>query len=396
MSKTFSMVPLGNLLIPISRPEAVDPDRTYRILGAHSYAEGLYIKEIKLGSEIQAEKVYRIEQGDFVYNRLFAWKGSFAVATSKEHNCYVSNEFPAFAVDHGKLSAQYLQRYFCCAPVWNEALSLSTGSTPASRNRLKEDKLLAMEIPLPPLEEQQRIIARIEELAAKVEEARGLRREVVEETQALLEVALKEARKLLLKSSYPKDNIGNITSVISGGTPSRSTSTYWHGDIPWVKTGELVDDDIYQTEEHISLEGLNNSSAKLFPPSTVLIALYGQGQTRGRTGRLMIEAATNQACCAILPNPSLLEAQFTQYWLRSLYTQMRDDSHGGAQPNWNSQTIKNIEIALPPLAEQQSIVAHFDNLQSKVNTLKRKQAETSAELDALLPSILDKAFKGEL
>lgn len=169
------MVRLGEVLRPVSRPEPVDPAKTYRILGAHWYAQGLYIKDTKPGSEIQADKVYRVEKGDFVYNRLFAWKGSFAVATVENHDCYVSNEFPCFTVDDDRADGNYLWRYFSRASAWEAALGLSTGETPTSRNRLKEENFLAMKIPLPPLPEQRRIVVRIEELAAKIEEARGLR-----------------------------------------------------------------------------------------------------------------------------------------------------------------------------------------------------------------------------
>jgi type I restriction enzyme S subunit len=173
MSSSFAMTPLSDLLQPINRPEFVEADKIYNILGAHWYAEGLYTKDTKLGSSIQADKLYRVEEGDFVYNRLFAWKGSFAIASNSNHNCYVSNEFPAFRVDQTRIDARYLWNYFSRESAWNEALGLSSGGTPTSRNRLKEDKLLAMEIPLPPLEEQRRIVARIEEVAAKIEEARG-------------------------------------------------------------------------------------------------------------------------------------------------------------------------------------------------------------------------------
>lgn len=184
--------------------------------------------------------------------------------------------------------------------------------------------------------------------------------------------------------------------MTSGGTPSREVATYWNGNIPWIKTGELLDGDIFDAEEYITEEGLHSNSAKLFPPDTILIALYGQGQTRGRTGRLMIHATTNQACCAILPSPTHLEPRYTQYWLRTLYTEMREVSHGGAQPNWNGKMIKSIDMALPSLPEQRRIVAHLDDLQARVDAVKRLQAETRAELDALLPSILDRAFRGEL
>jgi type I restriction enzyme S subunit len=109
MSTPGPLVPLGEILIPVSRPEDVDPQVTYRLLGAHWYAEGLYTKEAKPGSQIQAAKLYRVEEGDFVYNRLFAWKGSFAVATKENHGCYVSNEFPCFVLKRVPAQARSLR-----------------------------------------------------------------------------------------------------------------------------------------------------------------------------------------------------------------------------------------------------------------------------------------------
>jgi type I restriction enzyme, S subunit len=389
-------VPLAQLLRPISRPEAVEPDRIYRLLGAHWYAEGLYIKDTKPGSLIQANRLYRIERGDFVYNRLFGWKGSFAVAREADSGCYVSGEFPCFEVDRQRLDPAYLWRYFARSIVWQEALGLSTGGTPTSRNRLKEDRLLAMTIPLPTLAEQRRIVARIEELTAKIEEARGLRRTASAQSEILPVTALKRVRYAALQSNYERDRLGNVTQVTAGGTPARDNPSYWNGSIPWVKSGELLDGDIYDTEEHISEAGVLNSSAKVFPAETILVALYGQGQTRGRTARLMLPATTNQACCGVLPAATRLEPRYVQYWLRSLYLELREESHGGAQPNWNGQTIKSIVIAMPPLTEQRKTVEELDEFLAGVEAVKRLQAKTAAELDALLPSILDKAFKGEV
>jgi len=148
--------------------------------------------------------------------------------------------------------------------------------------------------------------------------------------------------------------------------------------------------------ERITEAGLNNSSAKIFPVDTVLIALYGQGQTRGRTGILKIPATTNQACAAILPQPEIFDSLYLQHWLRSLYHGMRLQNRAGAQPNWNGNMIKKISIALPTISEQRRIVAYLDGMQSKLDALKRQQTETAAGLDALMPSILDKAFNGEL
>jgi type I restriction enzyme, S subunit len=263
------------------------------------------------------------------------------------------------------------------------------------RRRQDGDQVELPELPQP-LTEQRRVVARIEELAAKINEACSLKREAEIGAEALSYSMLRSTRQRLLLSSYPRTRLGSLTKVTSGGTPSRDNLSFWNGDIPWVKTGELMDGDISQSEEYITQAGMENSSAKVFPPETVLIALYGQGQTRGRTGRLLISAATNQACCAILPQPQNFEARYIQFWLRSLYIELRENTQGGAQPNWNGALIKALEVVIPPLPEQRRIVAYFDELQKKTDALKALQEETSAELDALMPSILDRAFHGEL
>jgi type I restriction enzyme S subunit len=192
---------------------------------------------------------------------------------------------------------------------------------------------------LPPLVEQRRVVVRIEELSVQIREARTLRHQASAEAEALLYASLRTKRKQLLDSKHPKVPLGLVTKVTAGGTPSRENPTFWDGDIPWVKTGELLDGDISAANEHITAAGVENSSARVFPKDTVLIALYGQGQTRGRTGRLMIPAATNQACCAILPKREKFIARYVQFWLRSLYVDLREEAQGGAQPNWNGSMI---------------------------------------------------------
>ncbi|HYT41745.1 MAG TPA: restriction endonuclease subunit S, partial [Methylomirabilota bacterium] len=221
MKNIWPRVALWKVLTPISRPESINPTGSYRILGAHWYAHGLYVKDIKSGSEIQADRIYRVEQGDFVYNRLFAWKGSFAVATEANHGDYVSNEFPCFIVNQEIADSKYLWRYFSRKPTWEEALSLSTGGTPTSRNRLKEEKLLAMEIPLPPLEEQRRIVAHIEELATRIEEARGLRREALEEVELIRATATQQLFEPGKSYNWTTAKLGEVSEIRSGVTLGR-------------------------------------------------------------------------------------------------------------------------------------------------------------------------------
>ncbi len=114
------------------------------------------------------------------------------------------------------------------------------------------------------------------------------------------------------------------------------------------------------------------------------------------TGILDIDAATNQAVCAVFPKKELLERDYLYWFFRKMRPDYLENSFGGAQPNISQKMIRETDIAIPPLSEQRRIVAYFDALQAKVDALRRLQTETGAELDALLPSILDKAFKGEL
>src|SRR6266496_2674154 len=390
MTNGWQEVPLGKILKRADRFEKKNDLQTYRFAGTYSFARGIFAGAVKEGSTFGLDKIQRIKKGDFIYCKIMAWEGAFGIAPESVDDCVMSGAFVAYEVDQTQIDPKFLDYYFKQEPVWKSIGSQSTG-TNVRRRSLHPTQFEKATIPFPPLTEQRRIVAHIESLAARVNEAQCLREEADLEAEVLFASYLKAMRHQLLDNGFPKSRIGDIAQVTSGGTPSRDNLSYWGGDIPWIKTGELIDGDIFGSEEHITEDGMKNSSARLFPPETILIALYGQGQTRGRTGRLMIQATTNQACCAILPTPEILDSRFTQYWQRSLYYEMREKSHGGAQPNWNGGMIKNIEIALPPLDEQRRIVAYLEGLQAKVHALRELQSASGEELSALMPSILDKA-----
>ncbi len=392
MSADWPTVQLEEVIIHRKEFIEIDDFEEYKRCRVQLHAKGIVLRDLVPGLEIKTKKQQVCHEGEFLVAEIDAKVGGFGVVPDELDGAIVSSHYFLFEINETKLDRKFLD-FFIRTPNFSDQVS-AQGST--NYAAIRPNDVLKYQIPLPPLDEQRRTVARIEELAAKIEEAQKLRRQAAEEAGGLLVAAFKTMRKNLLRNNHPKDRIGKITQVSSGGTPSREVSSYWDGDIPWIKTGELIDGDIHEAEEHITQEGLDNSSAKLFPIDTILIALYGQGQTRGRTGQLMIEATTNQACCAILPTPTIIDPRFTQYWLRSLYTEMRETSRDGAQPNWNGKMIKNIKIALPPIDEQRRIVARLDELQAQVDRLKKHQVRTAEELDALLPSVLDRAFRGQL
>ncbi|NBH63035.1 restriction endonuclease subunit S, partial [Anaerotruncus sp. 80] len=166
---------------------------------------------------------------------------------------------------------------------------------------------------------------------------------------------------------YPYATIESFTSVMSGGTPDRGTAEYWQGgNIRWVKTTELQNCVITDTEEKITQLGKDNSSAKLIPPNSILIAMYGQGKTRGMTGYLAVECTTNQACACILPSKTINQKYLWQYMILS-YDKLRDMAKGGNQPNLNAGIIKKFSVLMPPLEQQEQFAAFVEQVnKSKV------------------------------
>jgi type I restriction enzyme S subunit len=146
---------------------------------------------------------------------------------------------------------------------------------------------------------------------------------------------------------------GEIADTASGGTPSRGNKQFYIGDIPWVKSGELNDNYIYDTEEKINQQAIDCSSAKIFPKGTLLMAMYGA--TAGKTAMLKIDAATNQAVCAIFPKEDKAIKEFLKYYLVYIRPMILSRRFGGAQPNISQTIINNLEVNLPPLQEQKAI-----------------------------------------
>lgn len=187
--------------------------------------------------------------------------------------------------------------------------------------------------------------------------------------------------------------LDGIANWGSGGTPSKKHSEYYSGDIHWIKTGELNNDYIYDSEDKITLDGLKNSSAKLYPINTVIVAMYGA--TVGKVGILGIEAATNQACACAICN-SNIHFKYLFYYLISQKDTFILISRGTAQPNISQSIIKNYSIPLPPLDEQKRIVEIIDSLFEKLDRAKAIAQNVVDGYELRRSKILHDAFTGQL
>ena len=187
--------------------------------------------------------------------------------------------------------------------------------------------------------------------------------------------------------------LANVAKWGSGGTPSRRIPSYYTGTIPWIKSGELNNNVIYETEEHITEEAIVNSNAKLFPVNTVIIAMYGA--TIGKVGIMGIPSTTNQACaCAACRNS--LNHMYLYFYAISQRENFINRGKGGAQPNISQEILKDYPIPLPPLPEQKRIVALIESLFSRLDEARAKAQEVIDGFEPWKSAVLHKAFTGQL
>jgi restriction endonuclease S subunit len=206
-----------------------------------------------------------------------------------------------------------------------------------------------------------------------------------------------DAAQVQAKMAWPMVRLGDVAKTSSGGTPKRSVSSYYDGDIPWVKSGELGDRIVYETEERISQAALEQSSAKLFPKGTLCVALYGA--TVGKLGILGIDAATNQAVCGIFL-PESIDTRFAYRFLESKRRELIEKGKGGAQPNISQEIIRDLAFPLPAIGVQRQIIAEiekqFTRLDAGLAALRRVQANLKRYRAAVLQHAYDSFGKNWL
>ena len=233
----------------------------------------------------------------------------------------------------------------------NEIYSCSRGH---AQKNLDVKLFKKIRIPLPPLEVQEQIVTELDSYQKIIDGAR----QVVENYKPTFKI----------DPEWETVILGDIFNTSSGGTPLRSKKEYYEkGSIPWVNSGEVGQGYIRATRNHINELGLKNSSAKIFPKDTVLIAMYGA--TTGKVGILKINATTNQAICGIYPNENYIP-EFLYYYLKSKTSSIRNLSIGGAQPNISQNIIRSIKIPYPPIKVQQQIITRIENEQKAINSNK--------------------------
>lgn len=196
----------------------------------------------------------------------------------------------------------------------------------------------------------------------------------------------KKTRKGTIPNSWQIRQIRDVATISSGSTPNRENPQYWDGDIPWVTTGELESGTITSTREKISQKALEETSLKIYPAGTLLMAMYGQGKTRGTTAMLGIDATINQACAAITVEQGSKE--YLLFLLQGAYADIRKLSNTGNQENLNAEIIKTFPVIYAPIDEQQQIVDILSGQDRLIKLKEKLLAEKQRQKKYLMQQLL--------
>jgi len=362
----------------------------YRQLGVKLWGQGAYERESIDGMATKYSTLSRVEADDVVVNKIWARNGSVAVVQPQLSGCFVSGEFPTFVVNRERLLPRWVHWLTKTANFWAQCDEKSQGTS--GKNRIKPEQFLNVEIPLPPLAEQRRIVARIEELAAQISEAKALRKQAAEEAEALHLSALHQ----------------HFVSQVSTWTPMSMKEAVEIND-------KQVDPTLpeYSHLPHISGENMESKTCRLLPWRTAEADGVKSNNYLFSPGTILYSKIRPYLCKAVyvdfrgvcsadiypvrVKSPKL-DPHFVMWTLvAEPFTDYANRLSGRTRmPKLNRKQFFGFGFSHPPISKQRRIVAEVAALQAEVDKLKRLQSETAGEMDALLPSILDKAFKGEL
>ena len=390
----WPLVPLRKVIEPVDRPESPTPGRIYRQIGVKLWGEGAYEREPLEGSATRYSRLFRTELGDVIVNKIWARNGSVAVVTQDLVGCYASNEFPMFAPRRDQVEPQWIHWLSKTPGFWGKCDEQSRGTS--GQNRIRPERFLDIEIPLPPLDQQRQVVARIEELAEKIKEARRLRRQAAEETGALRGAGSLD----ILRALGRHRAIGDVCMVIDPN-PSHRYPSYADDGVPIISSSEFEgeDDIVWQRARRVPGAFYEETLGRFsILPGDIIFSRKGKvGYARAHPAGLRL--AMTHTLCILKPNRDLIDPRYLLHVARSpLFV---DQLISTMNPNVGVPTlglgvIRESLVPVPSRSEQQLVVAKLDALQAEVRALTEVQAETATELGALFPAILDRAFRGEL
>jgi type I restriction enzyme S subunit len=381
--------------------------------------------------------------GDVLVARMPDPLGRACLMPALEQRCVTVVDVAALRVDSENIDNRWVIQTINSPQIRAEIAAQSSGTT---RRRISRGRLGEMEIPLPPKAEQTRIANQLDTLLARVQACndrfdaipallKRFRQTVLDSattgqltddwridklgqataekvvaarltvagtrpTKAASEFFVSHQpvtpQKGTLPGTWLLTHIGMVGVVSNGSTPSRQEPSYWGSGIPWVSSGEVANGVIRRTREQITDSGFDNSSVRLLPRGSVLMAMIGEGKTRGQSAILDIDACINQNIAGVVPVDGILDSKYLWFWFRREYENTRTKGNGSGPKALNCERVRELEINLPPLPEQTEIVRRVEALFALADRIEARCTAARAQAQRLTPLVLAKAFRGEL
>lgn len=395
---TYPLIALSEVLVQFKEYIETPEPKIYPKLSVKLYGKGVILDAPVDGSSLKMQRHQIAKSGQVILSEIWGKKGAIGFVPIEGDGALCTSHFFLFDIDRNKLEPKYLQAIFTANYLENQLGGEARGTTGYAAVRPKH--LLASKIPLPPIEEQRRIVAYIENLATQIEEARGLRKGAIEEAEALLRTVTTEA--FYFENNTPVSSIGDLCDVRGGiqksskrlpGQNSYRYLTVAHVQRNYIDTGD---------PRYFEITNEELERWRLMSGDILVVEGNGSAEQIGRAAlfRDEIKDCVHQNhIIRVRPQQDKLLPEYINLYLnsslgRNAILEISRTSSGLF--HLSVGRIKEISLPLPSLHIQLDIVSYINNLQAEIDELKQLQMESAAELNALLPSILDKAFKGEL
>jgi type I restriction enzyme S subunit len=383
MTAVWSRVSLGQLLRLERRPVTVCPDQRYKEIGIYCFGRGIFHKTPRTGVEVGEKELFFLKEGDFILQVTFAWEGALAIVSAAEDGMYGSTRYPTFRVDETRCVPEFLLHYFRTDDGLQQLVKICPGS--AGRNRVLSIKRIPeVLVPLPPLAEQQRLVARIEELAGQVREARALRQQAAEEIEVLCRAVVRSDKQADLTPMCDLVRLRPPDVIVHPEENYQFAGVYCFGR--GVFRGQL------KSGMEFAYPRLTRLRAGNFVYPKLMAWEGAFGVVPPECDGCVV--STEFPVFEVIEGRVFPEVLDTYFRTPSVWPDIAGASTGTnvRRRRLNPNDFLAYRMPLPSRATQERL----RKVRTEVDGLKRLQAETAAAIDALMPSILDKAFRGEL
>lgn len=363
-----------------------------RLIQTGNIGEGCYKDKTENARYISEETFKKLNcteifSGDCLVSRLPQPLGRACIIPYKNERMITAVDCSIIRFNNKVITPKYFIYYSMSDSYNKKVTALSTGAT---RQRISRKNLETITIPLPPLPKQERIVAKLDKAFEAIDKVKANAEQNLNNAKELFESYLNNIFSNINASFNKK--LSDVTKIVGGGTPSKSTPTYYQGNIPWATVRDMNEDDLSKTEFSITNEAVKSSATNIIPANNVIIA------TRVGLGKvciLMQDTAINQDLKGIIPTKPM-NFKYLFWWFKSIKNKIEEAGVGATVKGVKLPFVQNLQIPYISINDQQKIVEKLDALQEQTKRLEQIYTQKIKECDELKQSILQKAFRGEL